>query len=414
MRILFLSSLYPPVTKGGGEISTHLIAQGLIMQGHDVLVATEGKMHEKKIINGVPVENFAVPLTAKPLFERAHARRVAANLEKAINWKSFDIIHAHDLRTAQIISELIADGIIQAKRSLVTARDYGQICGSPNNLMFNGTTCPGCEQLRSVIRNQAVVEAPLYRKPFRIWQYWHNIDYRLSSFRSFPRQIFISSAQRTEISRRQDLSKTQTHIIYNPVPPSYLNTPLQQGDQKILLYAGNLNSYKGTDILLEAFKEIAHDDKEIQLIMVGDGSSRYRYDQYVAQNGLNGQVRLYGHVAWADMMALYDSARIVVAPHVWVEPFGRTVAEAMARGKLVITSRSGGPAEMIIDNERGFLVKPNHVKDLTSKIRLALDLPQNRAVTIGQAAQTWAAGHLSVYKITHQHKNVYQEMLTKL
>ena len=42
MKILFLSAQYPPETKGGGELSTHLIAQGLQQLGHDITVVTDG------------------------------------------------------------------------------------------------------------------------------------------------------------------------------------------------------------------------------------------------------------------------------------------------------------------------------------------------------------------------------------
>src|SRR5690348_15132248 len=119
MNILFLSALYPPTTKGGGELSTHYIAQGLAALGHQVKVITTGPQRVESHINGVDVLRFPIELLKKPLFEKHASRHMKGHLLEIIgDPKRYDVIHAHDFRSALVLSEL------HLPNTLVTARDY--------------------------------------------------------------------------------------------------------------------------------------------------------------------------------------------------------------------------------------------------------------------------------------------------
>jgi UDP-glucose:tetrahydrobiopterin glucosyltransferase len=65
--------------------------------------------------------------------------------------------------------------------------------------------------------------------------------------------------------------------------------------------------------------------------------------------------------------AIGGCAAIVMAPK-WVEAFGNVAIEAMATGVPVISYRRGGPAEIIVDGETGFLVEPDDVGGLIAAI----------------------------------------------
>jgi glycosyltransferase involved in cell wall biosynthesis len=404
MRILFLSALYPPNTKGGGEVSTHLIAQGLQARGHDVEVITSGIRAEERVVEGVRVRQLALSLTAKPLLEQRHARKMAQALAKAIGDPTqYDVIHAHDFRTAQALSEL------NWPNTIVTARDYAQICGSPNNILADGSLCPGCT-FKNVLRNQAVVEAPLWRKPFRIWQYRYNIDYRLTSFQKFKHQIFISKAQHAQIARHQDLRHTTTHVVYNPAPPRYLkDSPVRPVDHT-LLYVGTIQAYKGVGVLLEAFRALAKRYPNIQLKLVGEGAARAAYERQVGTWGLQYRVSFVGRIPHDRMQTLYDEATLLVAPHLWLEPFGRTVAEAMARGKVVIAADVGGPAEIIQDGKTGFLFPRGDSSALAGRIAYVLQMNHFDRREIEDNARRWVQQHLAPDIIAAQHEAIYSEL----
>lgn len=403
MKLLFLSALYPPHTKGGGELSTHYIAQGLIQRDHDVTVITSGEKHEQVELDGVKVIRIPQSFTAKPLFEQRHAQRLAQALQTIIDEQGpVDVIHAHDFRMAQILSEL------PYTNTIVTARDYAQICGSTNAMLANGNLCT-CSW-SDVWYNHRVVEASFPRNMFRVWQYMFNIDYRKTSFRKFKHQIFISHAQQELIAKLQDLSQTKTHVIYNPISQTYVDIPVTEAKTRDLLYVGTVESYKGVGLLIKAFHNLAPQFPEVQLKIVGEGADRAKYEQLVASYGLQYRVNFTGRVAWDKLLPLYDAAAIVVAPHRWVEPFGRTVIEGMARGRIVVTADHGGPAELIQPNKTGYLFKKGSVDALTATLTQALQLRPWDIKEISRNAHTWVEHNLTADIIAQQHESVYREI----
>jgi glycosyltransferase involved in cell wall biosynthesis len=118
-------------------------------------------------------------------------------------------------------------------------------------------------------------------------------------------------------------------------------------DQKTFLFLGRLSAYKGLALLLDAWRRA---DVDARLRIVGDGD-------------LAGDVRDAAagdpRIVWAGQVdpnlvgAEIAGARAVVVPSVWEEPFGRTAAEAFAYGRPVITTGTGGLAE-IVDETTGW------------------------------------------------------------
>ena len=54
------------------------------------------------------------------------------------------------------------------------------------------------------------------------------------------------------------------------------------------------------------------------------------------------------------------------------EPFGRVFVEAMAMEKPVVAYACGGPKEIIVNNQTGYLVKPYYFKAIGEKVILLL------------------------------------------
>ncbi len=403
MRITFLSSLYPPVTRGGGELSTHYIAQALKASGHSVTVISCGTNISQYEVDGINVITLPCSPNQKPLLERRAARKVATQLASALATHGpFDIIHAHDFRMALALAEL---GL---SNTVVTARDYAQICGSTNFLSRTGGHCPGCTWTH-VWGNHRIAEAGAVRKLFRAYQYVHNLPYRAAAFRHFPAQIFISQVQQQLIAAHQDLSGVKQQVIYNPVAPTFLE-PAMHATGKKILYVGTVEWYKGVEVLLQSFKQLAAQHLDATLTIVGEGADRSRYEKLAHDWQLATRITLTGRHAAEKIRHDYDDADIVVAPHIWVEPFGRTVIEAMARGKVVVAARLGGPTEIIQENTTGFFFTPGSIVDLTKTLHTVLTLPSDKKQTIGTAARQWVTANLSPATIAKQHEEFYQSL----
>ena len=73
------------------------------------------------------------------------------------------------------------------------------------------------------------------------------------------------------------------------------------------------------------------------------------------------QVTYEGFLATDDLQAAIGGCRAILMTPKWVEAFGNVAIEAMACGVPVIAYRRGGPGEIVIDGETGFLVEPDDV-----------------------------------------------------
>jgi UDP-glucose:tetrahydrobiopterin glucosyltransferase len=72
-------------------------------------------------------------------------------------------------------------------------------------------------------------------------------------------------------------------------------------------------------------------------------------------------VRHEGFLATDDLQAAIGGCTGLLMTPKWIEAFGNVAIEAMACGVPVVAYRRGGPAEIVVDGETGFLVEPDDV-----------------------------------------------------
>jgi glycosyltransferase involved in cell wall biosynthesis len=110
----------------------------------------------------------------------------------------------------------------------------------------------------------------------------------------------------------------------------------------VVLYVGRLVPEKGVEELVRAWD--ANRPAGLRLCIIGDGPLRPRLDAFVPPG-----VELVGSLPPAAVRRRMLSARALVFPSRWFEPFGLVVVEAMAAGLPVIASGLGGSAELLGD-----------------------------------------------------------------
>lgn len=145
------------------------------------------------------------------------------------------------------------------------------------------------------------------------------------------------------------------------------------------------NQTKGLNTLIDAIKILQKDFPEIQLIVVGDGDMREKYEESVREKGLEKNVIFQGRLNGESLLEAYQTA------HIFCLPSGQdnhpiVVLEAMASGLPVISTTIGDIPSMIKDDKEGFLISPNDSKTLVSKIKLLIENPQT-ALSFGKAGR---------------------------
>lgn len=124
-------------------------------------------------------------------------------------------------------------------------------------------------------------------------------------------------------------------------------------------FAGWLVPAKGVHILLDAFERTTHQVSDIRLAIIGDSDDaeyKAELNNVVAWQKLGNRVTFHG---WReDVLDALDAADIYVLPS-FTEGIPRSIVEAMALGKPVISTTVGGVPELLEDGELGMIVPPN-------------------------------------------------------
>ncbi len=157
--------------------------------------------------------------------------------------------------------------------------------------------------------------------------------------------------------------------------PGYWDLP----HQTILFIAGltRAEQHKGLPVLIEAFHRVHERFPNLRLVIGGDGNMRPAYEASVAARGLQDKVIFKGRVTAPELTTVYQQCTMFVLPSLSpAESFGMVLIEAMASGKPVIGSISGGIPWVIEHEKTGLLVPSNDAPALASAItRLLSDPP---------------------------------------
>lgn len=122
-----------------------------------------------------------------------------------------------------------------------------------------------------------------------------------------------------------------------------------------VLTVGRLETVKRAHLAIEA---MAHVDRPVRLVVVGEGTQRANTEALVARLGLEDRVHLAGAVSNDELLTLYEGALAVVYPP-FDEDFGYVTLEAfLARRPVVTTSDAGGPLEFVEDGVNGAVAPP--------------------------------------------------------
>ena len=113
-----------------------------------------------------------------------------------------------------------------------------------------------------------------------------------------------------------------------------------------------------------------------------------------------------------DVKELLQSSHIVAFPSYYMEGLPKSLIEADAVGRPVITCNSVGCKEAVIDGHNGYLIPTKDVDALVEKLDILLSDAKLRQ-EMGKNSRKYAEENFSIDVVIERHLNIYNELIQK-
>lgn len=177
------------------------------------------------------------------------------------------------------------------------------------------------------------------------------------------------------------LGEDNGDIVFPGYDPTRLRPCLSQEQARTTLglplgvsvfsVAARLTWAKAPDLVLGAFVKSSPFKAGAHLVLAGgpiDGEIGKMLRNQALEQG-DGRVHIIGETD--DVGTLYAASNVFINGRRNAEPFGISIAEALASGVPVVALREGGPSEMIIDRKNGWFVEAPTVDGYLNGIQQA-------------------------------------------
>lgn len=196
---------------------------------------------------------------------------------------------------------------------------------------------------------------------------------------------------------------------YRRTPDAPLRSELAPNGETLLIHVSNFRSVKRPADCVEILAKVLETEKNVRLIMVGDGPERSAVAYRAEQLGVKDHALFVGKQARIpDYLGVSD---IFLLPSE-LESFGLAALEAQACELPVIATRIGGIPEVVNDGESGFLSEIGDVAKMAEDT-LKLVLDEEMRLAFGKRGRELAVERYSTEKIIPQYIAYYERVLNK-
>ena len=165
--------------------------------------------------------------------------------------------------------------------------------------------------------------------------------------------------------------KILPHPVYSnfgkPVQKEEAKRILNLTDKNLILFFGFIRDYKGLDVLLKSMPKV--EVEQLRLIVAGEFySDRDKYLKLIDELGIKNRVYLFtDFIPTSEVKYYFSAADAVILPYKDATQSG-IVQIAMNFRKPVIAADVGGLAEVVMDNQTGFIVPKDNPDFLANAI----------------------------------------------
>jgi len=379
--ILFLNNYY--YLRGGSERVFHEEMRVLQEHGHNVIPFCRAHPEDPESVHSeyfpphFDTARLRASFSSLPqLREFFYSQQVRRNLERLLTIWQPEIAHAHNIYGRITGSALT----LLRKRdipTLLTLHDYKVIC--PTYLLLSNEKI--CEACKGKHFFHASLKA--CHKGNRISSTLYAAESYFNALRGTYRKDVTHFISPSKFLRDKMIqygwAQDRITIVPNFVESDRITPNYTPGNY--VLYLGRLSAEKGTQTLLNAFRQL---HGNTQLVFAGTGPLA---DPLQEQAQGDSRVRFAGYLSGDDLQKTIAGARALIIPSEWYENAPMSILEAMAAGKPVIGANIGGIPEMICEEETGLLFEPGNIHDLAETLNRFLSFTDARVQLMGQNAR---------------------------
>lgn len=373
MKICIFTETYYPVV-GGGETQARLLAEGLITNGHSVIVLTrrsDAALRQHEYYGAVSVSRLT-PVGSGQLKKWG---LLFSSLPALVRLRDqYDLIFVSGYRIIGLTAVLV--GKLFRKPVVLKADSQGEMSG---------------EFFESGLRKFGISRSSL---PFRLFLGFRNVLLKKAdAFSAIAPEIASEwTSSRVPLNKIHLIPNGVDTALFSPVndeQKAFLREKLKLPQAAtIAIYTGRLVSYKGLPLLLKVWNEIRCRQENVILLLAGIGgldihNCEAQLHNYVRSAGLEENVLFLGSVE--NIPEYLQAADLFVFP-TENDAFPSSLIEAMACGLPIVTTPVGAIKTIVAHQETGLIVQPGNPQQLYEAL-VAIVSDKTLASRMGQAGR---------------------------
>ena len=342
MRILMLNSEFPPYGGGVATDTLNLLMRLASDETVDIDLITSGKNSEtQQFSRGIRIYSVAAKADESPSFKKRELLRYA--------WLATSLalkLHAENPYDLCFAWNTVPAGWVAMKL---------RQAGLPYAVRISGSEIPGHMRRFSHL---FVVLRPVIKRV------WRNASAVVVKCAYEQRKILELEPRATVL------------LIHNGVDVDAFRPREERRAEEALrvLCVGRLIEHKGQHDLLEAIASVARTGRNIRLTLVGEGKEKVKLQTLARTLGIEHLVDFRGQRGRTDMPGLYADADVFALPS-YQEAMNLSIMEAMAAGLPILTTKTGGTEELIVEGRNGHTFEWGDVPRLSELLTRMADDP---------------------------------------
>lgn len=178
----------------------------------------------------------------------------------------------------------------------------------------------------------------------------------------------------------------------------------------VCISVAHLIDVKGHLEMMQAMNELKEDFPHLVMLFVGKGEQEYetKLKSFADENQLQNNVKFLGERSDVpELIKMADFKLLATRNTGRREGFGAVVVEAMACSKAVISTKSGGPEDIVVEGVTGLLIEAEGYRPIVNGIKELLKSPDNLNIMGASGYQRYLKMYTKTIMVEN-YKKIYE------